>query len=414
MTRTRLALMFSCAVLLLSQLVPRAAATGSRYLYVWAGDWDRQDSDFLAVLDIQPAPGRYGRVITTVPVGEKGLNPHHTEHELSSTGTLFANGFAGNTTFLFNLKKPLEPKVVQRFSNVNGLSFLHSFSRLPNGHVLATFQGHGSDNRVPGGLAEIDETGTEVRSARADDPTAPGQDTLRPYSLAVVPSLDRVVIGLTAMGIPTWSPMHDMAEHLDHAGDQIQVWRLSDLKVIKTITLPKTASGMPERAPSEPRVLSDGKTVLVMTMGCGLYRVTGLDTVEPAAELVFDPGVTGCGVPVVVGHYFMMPVSSTHSVLSLDVSDVKHVHEVSALTLNSRQQPHWLATDGTRMVVANVAPSLEHRIWMARVDSTNGALSLDEEFREVGSDEPGFDFNRASWPHGPTGDASPHGSIFAP
>ena len=43
----------------------------SRYLYAWAGDDDRKDSDFLAVLDITPNAERYGRVIATVPVVDR-------------------------------------------------------------------------------------------------------------------------------------------------------------------------------------------------------------------------------------------------------------------------------------------------------------------------------------------------------
>jgi hypothetical protein len=64
------------------------------------------------------------------------------------------------------------------------------------------------------------------------------------------------------------------------------------------------------------------------------------------------------------------------------------------------------------MVIVNVADS-EHRIWMADVDPTTGALSIDDGFRDPGSDKPGVSFDRASWPHGSTGDAFPHGSVFA-
>ncbi len=397
---------------LLAMSSSRAVESGSRYLFVWAGDMDRQDSEFLTVLDLEPASGHYGRVVTTVPVGEKGLFPHHTEYELGPTGMLFANGFAGNRTFLFDLKNPRAPTVRRRFSSANDLSFMHSLARLPNGHALATMQGHGADNRVPGGLAEIDDTGTVVRTASAADPAATRQDTLRPYSLAVVPALDRVVVGMTPMGIPAWSPMRGVSEHLDHDGDQIQVWRLSDLTVLRTITLPGTADGMPQRAPAEPRVLTDGKTVLVATMACGLYRLTGLADVNPSAELVYDPADTGCAVPVVVGNYWLMPSTSAHGVLSLDTSDPGRVREVSRLRLNDRQAPHWLATDGTRVAVVNSPGAADHRVWMARADAATGALSLDEAFRDPGSAEPGVDFNRASWPHGPTGDAVPHGVVF--
>ncbi len=40
----------------------------SRYLYVWAGDSDGADSDFLAVIDVQPSSATYARVVATLPV----------------------------------------------------------------------------------------------------------------------------------------------------------------------------------------------------------------------------------------------------------------------------------------------------------------------------------------------------------
>src|SRR5262245_64500479 len=125
----------------------------ARYLFSWSGDEDREDSDFLAVIDLKRDGDRYSTVVATAPVGEKGLWPHHTEHELGPGKMLFANGFAGNRNVLFDLHDPLHPKVVERFNDVAGLSFLHSFARLPNGHVLATFQSHGPGNEGPGGIA---------------------------------------------------------------------------------------------------------------------------------------------------------------------------------------------------------------------------------------------------------------------
>jgi hypothetical protein len=62
--------------------------------------------------------------------------------------------------------------------------------------------------------------------------------------------------------------------------------------------------------------------------------------------------------------------------------------------------------------VVNSPGATDHRVWMARIDPASGALSLDEAFRDPGSPEPGVNFNRASWPHGPSGDAVPHGVVF--
>src|SRR5205823_11428939 len=63
---------------------------------------------------------------------------------------------------------------------------------------------------------------------------------------------------------------------------------LSDLALIKTIKLP-TNDG-----PNEPRLLPDGRTVLVNTGACHLYQVTGLAGMEPALSLVHSEPVGGC------------------------------------------------------------------------------------------------------------------------
>ena len=109
------------------------------------------------MIDLARDGDRYGTIVATTPVGEKGLWPHHTEHELGASNMLFANGFSANRNLLFDLHDPLHPKVVERFNGAAGLNFLHSIVRLPNGHVLATFQARDSGNVSPGGLAELDE-----------------------------------------------------------------------------------------------------------------------------------------------------------------------------------------------------------------------------------------------------------------
>jgi len=377
----------------------------ARYLFAWAGDEDREDSDFLAVIDLARDGDRYGTLVATTPIGEKGLWPHHTEHELGPTQMLFANGFAGNRTMLFDLHDALHPKVVERFNGFAGLTFLHSFARLPNGHIVATFQSHGPNNEPPGGIAELDERGQVVRSRSAEDSTA-DQTTLRPYSLAVVPALDRVVVALTYMPIPTWHPLRGSIAH-DHAGNQVQVYRLSDLALLKTIRLPANDG------PNEPRVLQDGRTVLVNTGACRLYHVAGLDGAEPRLELVHREEQSGCAMPLVIGDYWIQANAGTHRIFSLDVHDLANVRAISSVTLDDRQRPHWLATDGSRIVVVNEpGPTAERRLWMLKLDRATGALALDSAFRDAGSTRPGIAFDRANWPHGATGAAIPHGTVF--
>jgi hypothetical protein len=377
----------------------------ARYLFAWAGDDDRKDSDFLAVIDLTRHGDRYGTIVTTTPIGEKGIWPHHTEHELGPNKTLFANGFSGNRNVLFDLHDPLHPKVLERFGGVAGLSFLHSFVRLPNGHVLATFQGHGPNDEVPGGIAELDERGHVVRAQSAGDSTA-DQTTSRPYSLAVVPSLDRIVVALTYMTIPSWNVLRGSMSH-EHAGQQVQVYRLSDLALLKTISLPTND------APNEPRVLQDGRTVLVNTGACRLYHVIGLDGTDPRLEMVHQEEQSGCATPIVIGDYWIQSDAPSHRVFALDVRDLTNIRMVSSVTLDARQRPHWLATDGSRVVVVNEpGPTVERRMWMLRFDRATGNLALDSAFRDAGSTRPGIAFDRTDWPHGASGTAVPHGTVF--
>jgi len=383
-----------------------AVQQSPRYLFTWVGDEDRDNDDFIAVIDLARHGDRYGTIVATTPAGEKALWPHHTEHELGPSGMLFANGYAGNRSILIDLHDPLHPRIAERFSGAGELSFIHSFVRLPNGHVLATTQGHGLNNAAPGGLVELDEHGRVLRSRSAADPNA-DQTTLRPYSLAVVPSLDRVVVTLTYMPIPTWSPYRASIEH-DHSGNQIQVYRLSDLSLIKTIRL------LGDDSPNEPRVLKDGRSVLVASAACRFYRVTRLAGSDPGVELVHAEPTKGCGGPVLIGDVWVQSHAADHRVFSLDVSDPAHIRGLSSVSFDDRQRPHWLASDGTRIVVVNEpGPTAERRIWMLRLDHATGRLSLDSTFRDAGSVRPGIAFDRTNWPHGSTGSAVPHGTVFS-
>jgi hypothetical protein len=54
----------------------------------------------------------------------------------------------GGSWVLFDLHDAFHPRVVERFDDAASLTALHSFARLPNGHVLATFQSDGPNNEV--------------------------------------------------------------------------------------------------------------------------------------------------------------------------------------------------------------------------------------------------------------------------
>ena len=385
--------------------------TETSYLMAWAGDSDRQDSDFLAVLDVAPNSNQYGRIIATVPVGERSTTPHHTEHSFTPGHPLFASGYAGNRIFRFDLSTPSQPRLLGAVPALSRLAFSHSFERLPNGNVLATMQAKNADYDAPGGLAEFRDDGSVIRwgSAASGDVDSAA---LRPYSLAAVPQHDRVVTASARMGLPAWHPRSDGFEH-EHTGLHIQLWKLSDLSLLRTVSLAAPEGQDVNLSPYEPRVLEDGRTVLVATARCGLYRVRGLDADSFGADLVYRFDGSGCAVPLRVGRYWIQGVRTTRRVVVLDVSDPGAPILVSQVQFDERQGPHWLALDpaGTRIVVVN-NPQVETRIWMLNFDRSNGQVSFDERFRDSGSKRLGVSFDRTDWPHGKSGPAIPHGTVF--
>ena len=373
-----------------------------RYLFVWAADADSSDSDFLAVIDADPASPSYGEVAATLPVGAVGTQPHHIENRMAESGILFVNGFRTGTTFIIDLNEPTNPVLRATIGAKGPFTYPHSFERLPNGNVLAAFQNQGEGNEQTGGLVELDEQGEMVRARSAEDPDV--DPDIRPYSVTVVPELDRVVSTSTDM----------RGEYLSRA---VQVWRLSDLSLIKTIVLPNGERGSEGEFPAEPRVLSDGRTVMVNTFSCGLYLIHGLEGDDPEAELVHSFPFTGdyeCSLAAVVDDYWIQTVPASQGLICLNISDPTNPVEVDELTLGEQDWPHYMTVQpGGRRIAITGYGALRGRVLLANLDPTTGKMSLDERFRGPGSQEVGVSFTREEWPHGRTGDAIPHGVVFS-
>ena len=172
------------------------------YLFAWTGDADQKGNDFLAVIDADPASPTYGHLVTTVATDQQTMYAHHTEYTMPASGMLFANDHGAGRTFIFDVRDPLHAKVAASFTDMAGYMHPHSYVRLPNGHVLATFQhahpGGAMEHmdNMPmanyGGLVEIDDQGKAVRSGSNADPKVPNT-LLMPYGLVVLPELDRVI-----------------------------------------------------------------------------------------------------------------------------------------------------------------------------------------------------------------------------
>lgn len=391
-----------CAVYLLSQSQGQKSAPSGHYLFAWTGDVAHKGNDFLAVIDADPASASYGHLMTTLATDQQTMGVHHTEYTMPASGMLFANDHDAGRTFIFDLRDPLHPRVSGSFMDMAGYMHPHSYLRLPNGHVLATFQHEhhpmsGGQMAETGGLVEIDDQGKVIRSSSNADAAFPDA-LLTPYSLVVVPELDRVVSTNSSM-------------HLEDIfrGVTYQVWRLSDLRLLKTAYFDVGENRYAQISPEEPRLGPDG-SVFVQTLGCGIERITGVNTDEPKSQLVFSFPGDWCGVPTIVGHFLIQSVPDTHGLIVLDVRNAAKPVEVSRLELGDGFRPHWTGWDmkTQRLVVTGS----ESRLYLVKLNQATGALAVDDAFHDA-EGKPGFNFENQDWPQGWKGSGLPHGVVFS-
>jgi hypothetical protein len=372
------------------------------YLFAWTGDQAKKGNDFLAVIDAAPNSASYGQLVTTFVTDQQTKEVHHTEYVMPTTAMLFANDHDAGRTFIFDLRDPLHPSLAHSFNDMAGYAHPHSYVRLPNGHVLATFQHDHRQNPaatgLTGGIVEIDEDGKVVRASSTADSAFAGA-LLTPYSLVVLADLDRVVSTNSSM-----DPMEVFG------GLTYQVWRLSDLKLLKTAYFDEGPSHVGQTSPEEPRRGPDG-SVFVQTVACGVERVTDVNTSHPRSQLVYRfPGVY-CGVPTIVGHFFIQSVPAIRGLIVLDIANAIAPKEVARLKLSDAMVPHWTGWDAKteRLVVTGYN---EARLYLLKLDQTTGQLEVDAAFRSDDG-KPGFNFADRAWPHGWKGTGVPHGVVFS-
>ena len=348
---------------------------------------------------------------------------------MPASGHLLANGFAAGRTWLFDLTAPLTPRVLTAFGARAGFSHPHTYIRMNNGHVLATFQykvgsagpvehadhadaspGGGANDEPPralpltGGLVEMDERGIVVRSAGASDP-AITDTAIYPYSVLPMPAFDLAVSTTTDMD----------ATNVKATSQWVQFWRLSDLTLQRTIALPPGPRGQEHQFSGEPRLLADGRSVYIHTFNCGLYLLRDVDQPEPQAIFVHAFEGKDCGVPVLTGHHWLQPVPEAHALVALDITDPARPREVSRVSFGDDEAPHWAAIDpaGRRVVVNSGGAGTANRLYVVDFDPAAGSLAIDQRFRSADSPRPGVSFMGASWPHGFRGTAVPHGTVFS-
>ena len=337
---------------------------------------------------------------------------------------MFANAHHHEMTLLVDTSDPLHPRIAKSMGPPPPFRFGHDFARVGNGKVLAGFLRSDGKSPVPedaqvpgnhGGLAEYTADGRLLRVASAE--VQGSKEPIRPYAIVPMLNIDRVVT--------TSAPMME-----DYSADVVQIWRYSDLKLLRTIAVPagKRPDGTPlpgaARYPFGPRLLGDG-SILMNSYGCGFYRLTNIASDHPELTNVYTiqvpepakPGGTrgACSIPVIKGRYWIMPVGRAHTIVVLDISNPAQPREVSRLNTRDDYNPHWAALDpNSDRVVIGAELGGEQGIYLLKFDAHTGQLRFDESIG-LANEEPGYiDLEHQEWPHGKTGPAWAHAALFLP
>ena len=263
-----------------------ARGEASPYLFVFAGDGDRQDSDFLMMIDVDPDSATRGQPISSIPIGHKRSMPHHMEYVPPPAGEpIFMNGHHHEMSLIVDISDPEALAIERKFQPPEALRYPHDYQRTPDGTRLVGFLRSEGSSPDPtemlepgghGGIAEYSINGDLIRTVSAAVPDL--QKAVHPYAFALLPDQDRFLV--------TSAPMHESSW-----ADVVQIYRYSDFTLLHTIDLPvgqlengKVLEGS-QAAGFGPRVLDDG-SVFLNSYGCAFYHITDIATDTPKLSMV--------------------------------------------------------------------------------------------------------------------------------
>jgi hypothetical protein len=409
--------------------------TGEPFLLVWAGDADRTNADFLAVLDADPTSPSYGKVLRTYPVRSRGNEPAQLNAQARADRSVFGTGVLTNRTFVFDVRQPLAARLVHVDEPDPKRRFWAPGAPidLPNGRVAvacadpARYRGDPRELLAsPGGLVLLDTGGEYIRDVPAADPAA-RHLIIAPYAGTASAAAGRLVTTNAGHGYAATARGERMP------GISVQSWRLDDLRLERTMVLDAGPRGEENLAPVSARFLRKHPLLYVVAEGGGLYASDSVHSETPVFKLVYDFGAGALpgGLAVTPDDRFLVvALTGLNRVASLDLADPWSPKAVTSVRFDRdpldpgkarRGGPHHLtmSADGTRVVVSNYTIDVpgftqdgDHRVYLVRLDPATGRLRLDGAFVDEYSGEVGVSFDRPAWPHGGTGPARPAGVLL--
>lgn len=391
-------------------------------LYVWAGDQNRVESDFLVVVDFNERSENYGRVIRTVPIpppGNVGNEPHHchlsADKNILACGGLLSVLKGQNGIFFFDVSDARHPRFLFSKSAPNS-SITDDFLPLPNGGFLVTQMGSASGG-TPGQLAEFDRNlqfvaeypgvpGVTPFQAPLDGSTLEG---FNPHGISADFGRNRLVTSdfinpVTTLNV--WSGPVELRGAL-------RFWDLKKRQIVRTVMLPETAGSMDVKLiPGDPH----GRAITVNMFSGLVYTVDPTDgsvvqafdceDIVPHIEVPVSGGMVQLLAMLDRGDRLIFGSFQAGQVGMLDISNPAHFTQKAIVNLGIDAGPHsiHLTADNSRLVVTDyflneddfgkIHFEGDHKVHVIKV--TPETLTLDTRFE--------LDFNTAfafpARPHG--------------
>lgn len=195
-------------------------------LYVWTRDADGKESDFLTVVDVNPASPKYGMVVATAATGSAANEAHHFGYT-ASTNRIFGAGMFSNKLFIYDVKTdPGKPALLKTVDlNPTGYTGPHTLYAVPGGVLLAMLGR--VDGGGPGALVLVDDDGNFKQAWPVTRPDgSPGYM----YDVGVKPEINRMITS-------SWArPEHvKSGDHPQHSGKDVVVWDWKEKKIPQVV-----------------------------------------------------------------------------------------------------------------------------------------------------------------------------------
>lgn len=363
-----------------------------KLLYVLAGDGDMKENDFLAVVDVDPASLNYGRIVSTVDMGSRANELHHSGFT-ADRKQIFVGGMTSGRIFVLDIASaPARPQVktVIEGEKATGYCCPHTFHALPNS-MLVTMLG-ATNGGLPAGLAEFSNDG-KFLGHFGPGPGHKG-DPVYMYDAGVKAEINRMMT-------TSFTPMRNFTlplskVNMDDFGNKVVVWDYRERKILQTATV--------DKSPLEVRWLHDPRSTVGFT-NCALgdsiwmWRRKGDGSFE--FKKVIDTGPGSLPTDLRISHddkYLYVTLFGTHEVHQYDITNPVKPKLTSSVSPGPSPNMIHTSHDGKRMYVSNSLLSTwdyVHQMYVRLIHIGPDGMKVDPFFN--------VDFNNF-----PTGPARPH------